>query len=100
MARAGYGQDGTGRFGLVTPKSIGKAHDRNRIKRRLRHIISLVPEILNKQDIVLLASTACIDASFEQLKNDVVNAGRQIKGRSERHSNSRNANRPSQTFIG
>lgn len=70
-----------GRFGLVTPKSIGKAHDRNLIKRRLRHIISLYPEILHQHDLILLALPNSQTASFDELIRDVSNSIQQILDR-------------------
>jgi ribonuclease P protein component len=32
-------RSGSARFGLTTPRKLGKAHDRNRIRRRVREIL-------------------------------------------------------------
>lgn len=78
MARGSGSAANMGRFGLVTPKTMGKAHDRNLIKRRLRHIVSLHPEILNQRDVVILASSQALDASFDELKRDVLLAEQKL----------------------
>lgn len=84
-----------GRFGLVTPKAIGKAHDRNKIKRRLRHIVSLFPEIVGEKDVVLLAFAQCKEVSFEDLKTDLLNTAerhKRIVQSRKRYSNYKRAN--------
>lgn len=74
MSRPKFAQSPHGLFGLVTPKAIGKANIRNLIKRRLRHIVTLVPELLNQHDVVLVASSNSLLASFDDLKSDVLKA--------------------------
>jgi ribonuclease P protein component len=97
MMRHAFGKNTTGRYGLVAPKAIGKAHDRNLIKRRLRHIISLHPDILNDRDVVLLASAASAGASFNDLKLDVLRGSQKVSAiaRPSRGSDRRVATHPS-----
>lgn len=79
MSRPKFGKVEAGQFGIVAPKALGKAHDRNFIKRRLRHIISLNSQVLSTHDVVVLATTQSLSASFDDLTNDMVHACTQMK---------------------
>jgi ribonuclease P protein component len=84
MSRPKFPKAPIGHFGIVAPKALGKAHDRNFVKRRLRHLVSLNPEILQTHDIVILATTQSIEASFEDLKTDIVQASLRLKSQPAR----------------
>jgi len=84
MSRPKFHKAPTGLYGIVAPKALGKAHDRNFVKRRLRHLVSLNAEILQTHDIVLLATMQSIDASFEDLKNDIAQVSLRIKSQPAR----------------
>jgi ribonuclease P protein component len=88
MSRPKYEKLRSGLFGLVAPKALGKAHDRNLIKRRLRHIVTLVPEILNAHDVVLIASSNSLVATFDDLKAEVLKASERLSA-APRHKNIR-----------
>jgi len=79
MSRPKFGKAETGQFGIVAPKALGKAHDRNFIKRRLRHIISLNTQVLGTHDVVVLATAQSLSASFDDLTRDMLHACTQIK---------------------
>lgn len=79
MSRPKFAKSEAGQFGIVAPKALGKAHDRNFIKRRLRHIISLNTQMLSSHDVVVLATAQSLSASFDDLTNDMVRACTQIK---------------------
>jgi ribonuclease P protein component len=56
-------------FGFVTPRYVGKAHDRNRVRRRLRAIVraddsSLAPGF----HVVIVARRGCMAADFSTLR--------------------------------
>lgn len=54
------------RFGVVAGRRIGPAVDRNRVKRRLRHAMQLVP-IDPGTDVVVVGSRGALTADFGDL---------------------------------
>jgi ribonuclease P protein component len=62
------------RFGLTTPKKLGKAHERNRIKRRVREILrtsrGLVPAGL---DFVINPKRSTMERPFAELRDELLN---------------------------
>lgn len=58
----------TNRVGITVGKKLGKAHIRNRVRRRLREVYRLNEEQFQPGwDIVVVARTRAIDATFDQL---------------------------------
>ena len=56
------------RVGITVSKKLGKAHIRNRTRRRLREVYRLNEEkFLSGWDIVVVARSRAVDASFDQL---------------------------------
>ncbi len=59
---------GTNRVGITVGKKLGKAVVRNRVRRRLREVYRLNEEKFSPGwDIVVVARSRCITASFEKL---------------------------------
>ena len=57
------------RFGMVVSKRVGKAHDRNKAKRRLRTICrQWLPRLRDSYDIVLVARPGAATVEFAQLE--------------------------------
>lgn len=56
------------RIGLVVGRSVGKAVNRNRVKRRLRHAINFI-QLEPGMDYVIIADRQVGDVPFEQLKD-------------------------------
>lgn len=59
-----------GQFGFTVSKQVGKAHERNLIKRRLKHIARLNQEPLAAYDVVLIAQNNAQSASFDDLTQE------------------------------
>ena len=58
----------TNRVGITVSKKLGKAHVRNRVRRRLREIYRLNEELFQPGwDIVVVARTRSVDADFGKL---------------------------------
>ena len=69
----GRRSEGTPRLGFVVSKKVaGKAHDRNRVKRRLRAIcLPLLPR-LGSCDLILVVRTPALALEFAELQVAVV----------------------------
>ena len=58
----------TNRVGITVSKKLGKAHIRNRVRRRLREVYRLNEDAFQPGwDIVVVARTAAVHADFEKL---------------------------------
>ena len=56
------------RVGVTVSKKLGKAHIRNRVRRRIREVYRLNEELFQPGwDIVVVARTKAIDAGFQYL---------------------------------
>lgn len=78
------------RFGFTITKKIGGAVVRNRIRRRLRALVSALEQAQPDHDYVLIARPGAINRTFQDLKADLEKAlermhrpgghGRQARG--------------------
>jgi ribonuclease P protein component len=59
------------RYGFITSKRLGKAVVRNRVRRRLRETVRVLP-IAMSWDIVVSAKVAAAAADFQQLRGSVM----------------------------
>lgn len=61
------------KIGFSVSKKVGKAHQRNLVKRRLRAIVSeFVLDLPDNHNVVFIAKAGCENADFETLKTLVV----------------------------
>ena len=73
--------DTTGpRVGLTVPKALGKAHDRNRIKRRLRAVVAAnLPLLRVPVDVILHPRRSVLTLEFALLNREIVTIFRAIQ---------------------
>jgi ribonuclease P protein component len=61
------------RFGLTTPRKLGKAHERNRIKRRVREILRRYRSFIPRgYDFVINPRRAAQERDFDELRNELI----------------------------
>jgi ribonuclease P protein component len=73
------------RIGLTVPKALGKAVDRNRIKRRMREAVrAALPRLTAPVDVVLHPRRSVIDLDFQQLKREVAQIFRSVQAACDR----------------
>lgn len=73
----------TPRVGITAGKVLGKAHERNRIKRRLREIIRRnLHELPEYADLILHPRRSVMSMDFVKLESEVVRIFRQAKSQS------------------
>ena len=75
------------RIGLTVPKALGKAVDRNRIKRRLREAVRRnLPLLTSPVDVILHPRRSVIDADYGLITREVAQIFRSIQAACERTS--------------
>jgi len=60
------------RFGLTTPRKLGKAHERNRIRRRVREILRTVQAPEAGLDVVVNPRRSVHDRDFQELRSELL----------------------------
>jgi ribonuclease P protein component len=91
--RPALGQDGQARrsdtpgprIGLTVPKALGKAVDRNRIKRRMREAVRAALPLLHAPvDIILHPRRSVITLEFNQLQREIAQIFRSVQAACDR----------------
>ena len=80
--------DTTGpRVGLTVPKALGKAVDRNRIKRRLREAVRrALPLLTAPVDVILHPKRSVIDTDFAAIEREISVIFRSVQAACERNA--------------
>lgn len=80
------------RVGLTAGKVLGKAHERNRIKRRMREVVRQhVGELPPRMDLILHPRRSVMTMDFGKLNGEVLRIFRQARAQSVSGENSRKA---------
>lgn len=82
----------SGKVGFTVPKKVGAAHVRNKIKRRLRHIVRVNSDLFLERTLVVVARDSAARATFAELQLDLIDACRKLK-----HHRPQNTARPRAT---
>ena len=73
------------RVGLTVPKALGKAHDRNRIKRRLRAVVAAnLPLLTAPVDVILHPRRSVLTLEFAVLQREVAMIFRTVQANADR----------------
>ena len=68
------------RVGLTVPKALGKAHDRNRIKRRLRAVVAAnLPLLTAPVDVILHPRRSVLTLEFAHLNREIATIFRAVQ---------------------
>ena len=83
------------RIGLTVPKALGKAVDRNRIKRRLREAVrEALPLLQAPVDVILHPKRVVHDADFAAIKREIAVIFRSVQAALERANVKQRASTP------
>lgn len=83
-------QGSLGRVGFTVSKKVGKAHERNLVKRRLRHLMRQRKDRFAAYDVVVIARASALAISFEELSRQLDKAlGRALEECARRRRNPR-----------
>ena len=67
------------RYGISVPKKTGKAHIRNKIKRRIKNIIDLNEKnIHNPYDYVIIVRKRLIELNYQEIEINLINLMKKI----------------------
>jgi|HubBroStandDraft_6_1064221.scaffolds.fasta_scaffold804515_2 ribonuclease P protein component len=73
------GNGSNGRIGITVPKKVGSAYIRNRVKRRIRHILRLNQHLFYERCLVIVARESAGAISFSELETDLMDTCRRMR---------------------
>ncbi len=60
------------KYGITVPKKVGKAHIRNKLKRKVRSIIRIYNKTYEKNyNCIIIIRNSCLDLSYQELNNSL-----------------------------
>lgn len=73
------------RYGISVPKKTGKAHIRNKIKRRLKNIIDQNEKIVQyPYDYVIIIRKRILELNYQQIEENLINLMKKIGAKNEK----------------
>lgn len=69
----------SGKIGITVPKKVGIAHIRNKVKRRLRHVMRLNQTLFFEKNLVIVARDCASAVTFKELELDLIEACRRLR---------------------
>ena len=73
------------RYGISIPKKTGKAHLRNKIKRRIKNIIDLNKKIMhNSNDYVIIIRKRILELSYKEIEYSLIELLKKIGDKNEK----------------
>ena len=68
------------KYGITVPKKVGKAHIRNKLKRRVRAILrNYKKSYENNYNCIIIIRNSCLDLTFQELSNSLERLLNEIK---------------------
>ena len=73
-------KDSPTKYGITVPKKVGKAHIRNKLKRKVRAIIRNSNKTYEKNyNCIIIIRNSCLNLNFEELSNSLEKLLNEIK---------------------
>ena len=67
-------------YGITVPKKVGKAHIRNKLKRRTKNIIiTNEKDIQNNYNYVIIIKEATLDLSYDIMEKELLNLLKKVR---------------------
>jgi len=67
-----------GRVGLTVSKAVGKSHDRNLLKRRLRHLLRENRSVFLHRDLVIIAQPGSASLPFSDIRDQFLQTAKKL----------------------
>jgi ribonuclease P protein component len=78
VAQKDKGKSG-GRVGITVPKKVGRAHVRNKIKRRIRHVMRENQGLFFRKALVIVVRESIGNADFSEIKADIIETCKRLQ---------------------
>lgn len=73
------------RFGISVPKKTGKAHIRNKIKRRVKNILDRNEKLVQySYDYVIIIRKRILELNYQQIEENLINLIKKIGAKNEK----------------